>query len=126
MATKSEWIARIARWKRSGLGANEFGARKGVDPKQLSWWKWHLKTASKGVGENREVPEAPKARGLGKTRLVPVRLAVGGMAQGARGDQTVRVEIATRQGHTIRIEGQVDPLWLTGVVRSLDEERSGC
>ena len=34
------WGKRIERWRRSGLTAAQFGAREGVNPHTLAFWKW--------------------------------------------------------------------------------------
>jgi hypothetical protein len=124
MATRADWAGRVSRWKRSRLGATAFGAREGVDPKQLTWWKWHLKTTSRpaepAVG-TRSRRSRPK-----RTRFVPVRLATDDVGGEAGEAHSVRIEIATRTGHTIQIHGQVDPRWLTTVVQSLDGSASTC
>ncbi len=36
----AEWFALVARWKRSGKTAEEFGAEEGVDGRSLHWWSW--------------------------------------------------------------------------------------
>ena len=39
---REQWAKRIAQWQRSGLDAARFGAREGVKPERLRWWRWHL------------------------------------------------------------------------------------
>jgi hypothetical protein len=41
------WAKRVARWKASGLRAKEFGAKFGIKPKSLEWWKWRLGSDAK-------------------------------------------------------------------------------
>jgi hypothetical protein len=41
--TAKQWGRLVARWKRSGLSAGEFGARAGVDARSLHWWSWALR-----------------------------------------------------------------------------------
>src|SRR5713101_9207447 len=40
--SRETWAKRVARWKASGLRAKEFGAKFGIKPKSLEWWKWRL------------------------------------------------------------------------------------
>jgi hypothetical protein len=41
--TAKQWARLVARWKRSGLSAGEFGASVGVDAHSLHWWRWALR-----------------------------------------------------------------------------------
>ena len=36
------WAKRVERWRDSGLSAKEFAAETGINPRSLSWWRWHL------------------------------------------------------------------------------------
>ena len=49
MATGSRevWAERVARWKASGLSAEEFARRHKVSEASLKWWKWKLGSSSK-------------------------------------------------------------------------------
>ncbi len=49
MATGSRevWAERVARWKASGLSAEEFARRHKVAEASLKWWKWKLGSSSK-------------------------------------------------------------------------------
>jgi hypothetical protein len=44
----AEWFGLVARWKRSGKTAEEFGAEEGGDGRSLHWWSWALR---KSVGD---------------------------------------------------------------------------
>jgi transposase len=46
MATRAEWSEWVERWQKSGLSAEEFGAREGIKPKQLGWWRWKLRSSA--------------------------------------------------------------------------------
>ena len=41
-AVREAWAKRVARWKDSGLSARAFAAEVGLNPRSLSWWRWHL------------------------------------------------------------------------------------
>ena len=49
MATGSRevWAERVARWKASGLSAEEFARKHKVGEASLKWWKWKLGSTSK-------------------------------------------------------------------------------
>ncbi len=36
--TRPQWVARVARWRASGLSASDFAAREGVKANTLRWW----------------------------------------------------------------------------------------
>ena len=40
--TRVVWANRIARWQRSGLTAERFAGREGLNPRTLTFWKWKL------------------------------------------------------------------------------------
>jgi len=40
--TRAVWAGRIARWQRSGLTAERFAGREGLNPRTLTFWKWKL------------------------------------------------------------------------------------
>ncbi len=46
----SEWSALVARWKRSGKTAEEFGTEVGVEGRSLHWWRWALR--KRGAARN--------------------------------------------------------------------------
>lgn len=53
MATGSRevWAERVARWKASGLSAEDFARRHRVGEASLKWWKWKLgSTSKKAIG----------------------------------------------------------------------------
>jgi transposase len=41
--TARQWFRLVARWKRSGLSAREFGAKARVDFRSLHWWSWAIR-----------------------------------------------------------------------------------
>lgn len=64
--TKEVWTERLARWRESGLGIEEFATREGVKPASMKWWRWRL-----GGGPQPTKPVAPKPRAK-KPRFVEV------------------------------------------------------
>lgn len=37
-----QWHERVKAWVASGKTAAEFASARGLDPRQLTWWKWKL------------------------------------------------------------------------------------
>ena len=60
--TAAQWNERVGAWKASGTTAGEFALSRGIDVRQLRWWKWHL---------SRRKP----AGGAKAASFVPVRVA---------------------------------------------------
>lgn len=113
-----EWAKRIRRWQRSGLPAREFGQRHGIDPKQLSWWKWHLK--KRGTLKDRKTTGAadtdPDGSGT-SIRLLPVQVVrVTEAAEAAKSQPThphaAMVEVGLRNGRVVRVTEDADLGWL--------------
>ncbi len=59
--TARQWFQLVARWKRSGLSAREFGAKARVDYRSLHWWSWALGKRAAQKSELTTVLEAPPA-----------------------------------------------------------------
>jgi hypothetical protein len=107
--TSEQWAQLVEQWKTSGLTGPQFGAQQHVDPGQLAWWKWHLKT------------RAPSSPG---TALVPVRVVARRTPQRIDEPGISPIEIALPSGARLRVVRGVDEDTLTRVVRSL--ERACC
>ena len=58
-ATRAVWADRVAQWERSGMTAEAFAARAGVNHRTLMFWKWQLKTTSHAT------PPAKRSSALG-------------------------------------------------------------
>ena len=53
--TAKQWARLVARWKRSGLSAGEFGVKVGVDARRLHWWSWALRKRD-GIRDSTPAP----------------------------------------------------------------------
>lgn len=127
MATRADWAERIGRWKSSGLGATEFASREGVDRQQLSWWKWHLRTTTAERGAGRRAGSGKRRTAVpARAQFVPVRVAASRAESKSAEAESMRIEVAMREGHRLVIHGRVDPAWLTEVVRALGQEAAAC
>ena len=54
--SKAEWRRLVDEWGFSGLEAEEFSTRRGLNPATLRWWRWRLE--SRGDAPKPE-PRAP-------------------------------------------------------------------
>ena len=61
-ASAAQWAERVQRWQQSGLTAERFGRREGLDPRQLRWWPWSLGKRAAG------------SEGASVTSFLPVRV----------------------------------------------------
>lgn len=108
----------VARWRRSGQSAAEFGARRGISQWALYSWAKHL-----GAGASRRrQPRRPtrSSRLAGPAAFIPVRL-VGD----EHGDRQTRaeaegiVEIQLCGGEVVRVVGEVSAERLRAVVTAV-------
>ncbi len=65
---REEWRKRVARWKDSGLTAQEYASEAGLNPRTLAWWKSALER------EAREASARP-SRASAQTPLKLIELA---------------------------------------------------
>lgn len=49
--SRREWAKLVAAASRSCLTLDEFGRRRGISGRQLSWWKWKLSRETRSSGE---------------------------------------------------------------------------
>ncbi len=69
--TRATWARRVRRWTQSGLTAERFAQREGVNPGTLSFWRWKLRQDTSG--RRRQAPTKPTtAAPLDFVELVPV------------------------------------------------------
>ncbi len=123
-----EWAKRVRRWQRSGLTAREFGQRLGIDPKQLSWWKWHLR--KRGELDERKPDDIAEADPADTAiRLLPVHVV---HAESPPETQSHRlhaavVEVGLRNGRVVRIAEDVDLGWLAELLSVVEADgATGC
>ncbi len=106
----------VARWRRSGQSAAEFGARRGISQWALYAWAKH-----QGGGPSRRLQlrrPTRSSRATGPAAFIPVRL-VGD----EHGDPQTRaegiVEIQLRGGEVVRVVGEVNAERLRAVVTAV-------
>ena len=101
MATRSEWAERVGRWQRSGLGADEFAEREGINPRRLVWWRWKLRAT------------APPPPPTPEVRFLPVHV-VGSAARPSGAG--VALEVVLPNGRVVRVAPGFDPSMLESVL----------
>jgi hypothetical protein len=105
--THKEWAARIDRWAASGLDAEAFAQREGVNINTLRNWKWQLATERRrrAAAEERAVTEAPQ---MAFVELAPVRE-----------EPSLPFEVSLRGGARIVVPPKFDPVALRELVSAL-------
>ena len=109
MATRDEWADRVGRWQRSGLSAEAFAGRERLNAKQLTWWRWRLRTSATPPPE-----PAP---------FLPVRIVE---AASPSANSTVSVEIALANGRVVRVPPGFDATTLARVLAIASAEDEPC
>ena len=85
MATSAEWARRVSKWRASGEAAGVFAARRGWNPRTLTWWGSKLKrrdaatagTKSGAVEFARVVAKEPLPRTSSSTGTIEILLSRG-------------------------------------------------
>jgi hypothetical protein len=91
----------VDRWRRSGLGVEEFAQREGVKPDRLVWWRWKLQAVR---------PAPPPAPEL---RFLPVHV-VGAAPEPS--EAGVALEVVLPNGRVVRVAPGFDPATLESVL----------
>ena len=127
--TAQEWSDLVRRWQRSGETAKAFGARAGVSPGQLSWWRWHLKRGPQAkvaaVASSRALVKAPSSPVL---EFLPVRLpAPTTVCEVPCGHEPTRgLEIVLTNGRVVRVPGAADAAQLAWVLAAAEASDPQC
>jgi transposase len=102
-ASAAHWAERVQRWQQSGLTAEHFSRREGLDPRQLRWWKWSL--------GKRTAP----GEGASVTSFLPVRVVAAAPTAAPSA-----VEIVLGNGRRVRVLGPVDADVLAAVLEAAE------
>jgi hypothetical protein len=94
MAKASEWAARVAEWRASGVSAREFCVDRGYAPSSLLGWSSRLQR-EKGRKHEAVAPRVPLARVLGRAPAVESRSAIMLEVGGARMEVRAGTDRAT-------------------------------
>jgi len=113
MASRAEWSKRVERWGRSGLSAGAFAARERLKAKQLSWWRWKLRSS---------LPVSPpQRREAAAVEFLPVCVTASATP---RTDSGSAIEIALPNGRVVRVAAGFDPAMLERVLSIASTEES--
>ena len=108
MTTRAEWIERVRRCERSGLDLAKFARREGINPKQLYWWRWRLRSSVESTS-----PAKPE--------FLPVRVVASTPQPAA-----TPIEIALPNGRIVRVRPGFDPATLERVLAIAAEQEVAC
>lgn len=114
-STRELWAKRVERWKDSGLTAKQFASEVGINAHSLSWWKWRLRSGSKGRPAARRSATMTIAA---KSTLSPLTFVE--MTAAVRNDA---LEVVLTTGVAIRVRPEFDARTLTRLLDVLDERR---
>src|SRR5262245_24243354 len=109
--SRDVWAKRVERWKDSGLTAAEFATENGINPRTLTFWKWHL-------GKSAGLDEGPTKRAPARRDFVEV---VAPMATVAATPEAAAepLEIVLAGGLRIRVPVRFDETSLRRVIVTL-------
>ena len=112
--SREEWVAEVARWRKSGLGSAEYAQQHGLNRSTLLGWSFK-------VG----APEAkPQHETKAPVGFLPVRVRERQTGQGAISDES-RIEIVLANGRAVRVAGGVSASELARVL-AVVEGGVGC
>ncbi len=95
-ASREEWARRVASWRQSGETATAFAARNGWNPNSLRWWSSGVRRVRAGGVEFVEVTSTKDVQA------------------------TSSIEVRLRNGHRLRVRGDVDPETVARLARALE------
>ena len=121
--TAKQWNERVEAWKASGKTAEEFALRRGIDARQLHWWKWHLSRRKPAGGANaasfvpvrvaEESPTAARPRSVRRPRSSPTA-------------STDLVEVTLPSGIVLRVPAGFGARALAEVIAAVERASCGC
>jgi len=101
--TRGAWARRVERWQRSGLTADRFATREGVNAGTLAFWKWKLK--QDGGSDRRPERRAERDHG-GDKRVAFVELVSSTTAPASASGVDTRpvvFEVVLPMGYRVRV-----------------------
>lgn len=107
-----QWASRVAQWKRSGQTAAQFGASHGIDPRQLTWWKWNLRKRAADAASAVAEQQQPRS-----VRFLPVRVRPAPSEVAAF--TGLAAEVLLPGELVVRVGGGADPRWAAELIRYL-------
>lgn len=104
---RGRWSRLVAEWKRSGLTARAFAARRGIRASTLSWWHWRLRRG--GAADDRADDDVD----LG---FVPVEVE-------RTAEDAYAWQLTTSDGHVLGVRGAIEPEALRAVLGAITTQR---
>ena len=110
--TASEWEHLVSQWHASGLSADEFSEQHELNAGTMRWWQTRLKKkrTKRSAGKARSATESGPSTGQSFTEVV-VTGAV---------ERPFGMEVVSRSGHVIRLQGSVDREALVKVLEAVE------
>lgn len=110
--TASEWEQLLSQWRASELSADEFAQQRELNAGTLRWWQTRLnkKDAKSSVGK---AASNAKAEPNGERSFTEVVVT-------GRVERSARMEVVSRSGHVIRLQGPVDSDALVAVLEAVE------
>lgn len=105
--TREEWITAIERWTKSGMTADAFTQREGINAHTFKNWRWRLNTERKRRGE-------PTKRVAPKTPLAFVEIMTP-----PREQATAPFEVSLRSGDRILVPARFEVSALRELIAAL-------
>lgn len=105
VGARGKWSRLVTEWKRSGLTARAFAARRGIRAGTLAWWHWRL-------GRDR----AAAAEDEVQLDFVPVEVDSGN-------DDACVWQLTTAEGHVLRVCRTIEAGALRAVLAAITAQR---
>lgn len=113
--SREDWTAEVSRWRRSGLGAAQYAAERGLKKSTLLWWSCQLGPILSEPTKRKDPNAATPVT------FLPVHVREEPMPRG-RANSTGRIEVVLCNGRRVRIRGEVDCEQLALVLEAADGE----
>lgn len=114
--TRAAWARRVERWQHSGLTADRFAEREGVNARTLAFWKWRLKRD--GAARPATGAAHRRAKRVAFVELVaPKPVAAAGEAR------STSIEVLLPIGYRLRVAGGFERGVLTELLDVLEARR---
>lgn len=99
----------MGRWRESGLSAPEFAEPRGLDPQQLRWWAWRLRSDSSPASDAH----------AGASKLAQATAAVSFVELPIVRDE--RLELTLTGKRTLMFSETIDPRRLAALINVIEE-----
>jgi hypothetical protein len=124
--SSAEWSRLVQAWTASGLDAQAFGRRRGIEGERLKWWRWKLSRAETLPGGDctGTIRHAPRE----ELRLVPVEVMPEAEVTAVSPSGSAGLpgwELTTSDGSVLRVHGSIAVDELRTILASTAKARGG-